>query len=171
MNQSDPAYRIRVSYIDKSREYYAAQGYERPYRWAAHDDAPFQPLKKPLAESRIGIVTTSNQLGPGESPEDDPDERPPRRTYAQPVEPPPQAMYTRDLSWDKEATHTRDVETFIPIGALRYFVEKSRIGSLSKRFYGVPTDYSQRRTIEFDAPAVLQNCREDDVDVAVLVPL
>jgi len=35
----------------------------------------------------------------------------------------------------------------------------------------VPTDYSQRRTIEQDAPQILARCREDGVDVALLVPL
>ncbi len=34
------AYRSYVSYIDRSREYYAAQGYTQPYSWACHDDAP-----------------------------------------------------------------------------------------------------------------------------------
>ena len=171
MNQSDPAYRIRVSYIDKSREYYAAQGFDRPYRWAANDDSPFLPLQKPLSECCVGIVTTSNQLGPGESPDDDPDARPPRRPYAQPIDPLPEAMYTRDLSWDMEATHTRDVETFIPIRAFQSLVKDGRVGSLSNRFYGVPTEYSQRRTVESDAPDVLKYCREDNVDIAVLVPL
>ena len=51
---ADPAYRVFVSYIDKSRDFYAAQGYERPYRWARNDEAPFTPLAKPLSESRIG---------------------------------------------------------------------------------------------------------------------
>jgi len=35
-----------VRYIDKTREYYLAQGYETPYRWAHFDEVPFTPLKK-----------------------------------------------------------------------------------------------------------------------------
>ena len=46
-----------------------------------------------------------------------------------------------------------------------------RLGSLSPRYYGVPTEYSQRRTIEQDAPAILELLRKDQVDVALLVPL
>ena len=53
---ADPAYRAFVSYIDKSREFYAAQAYERPYRWARNDESPFTPLAKPLSESRLGLV-------------------------------------------------------------------------------------------------------------------
>ena len=33
-----------VSYIDKSREYYEASGYDQPYRWAAFDTVPFTPM-------------------------------------------------------------------------------------------------------------------------------
>lgn len=160
-----------VGYIDKSREYYAAQGYRLSYRWADNDEAPFAALPKPLSQSGIGLVTTTTPLEPGETPETDPDLRVPKSTYAAPTDPVPDAMYTADLSWDKAATHTRDVESFLPIRALAALASAGRIGSASDRFYGVPTDYSQRRTREVDAPEVLRLCRQDGVDVAVLIPI
>ena len=61
MNQRR-AYRTYVSYIDRSREYYAAQGYSQPYTWAHHDDAPFTPLQKPLSKCRVGMVTTAGKI-------------------------------------------------------------------------------------------------------------
>ena len=84
---------------------------------------------------------------------------------------PPEMLYTDDLAWDRDNTHTQDVESFLLIRHLQRFVAEGRVGSLSRRFHGVPTDYSQRRTIERDAPRVLERCREDGVDVALLVPL
>ena len=48
-----------VRYIDKTREYYKGPGYDRPYRWAHFDDIPFTPLARPLAECRVGLITTS----------------------------------------------------------------------------------------------------------------
>ena len=48
---------------------------------------------------------------------------------------------------------------------------RMRIGSVSARFYGVPTEYSQGRTRREDAPAVLAMCREDQVDVALIAAL
>ena len=160
-----------VSYIDKSREYYAAQGYPEPYRWAKSDDAPFVPLSKPLSECRVGLVTTTGLLGLNETPETDPELRAHKVAYGAPTDPVPGAMYTGDLSWDKDATHTRDVESFLPIQALQTLASEGRIGSASSRFYGVPTEYSQRRTREVDAPEVLRLCREDGVDVALLIPI
>ena len=50
-------------------------------------------------------------------------------------------------------------------------MSEGRKGALAERFHGVPTDYSQRRTCEEDAPEILRRCREDGVDVVLLVPL
>ncbi len=171
MDGRNPAFRVSVSYIDKSREFYAAQGYPQPYRWACNTDSPFVRLPKPLSECSVGLITTTTRLGPGENKEIDPEEREPKAPYAEPSGPRPAAMYTADLSWDKEATHTDDVESFLPLRALSGFADAGRIASPSDRFYGVPTEYSQRRTIEFDAPAIARYLRDDSVDVAILVPL
>lgn len=166
---ADPAYRVFVSYIDKSREFYSAQGYERPYSWARNDESPFTPLTKPLAESRIGLVTTAINL---DLPDDtDTESLPIASTFAAPIDPLPERLFTQSRSWDKEATHTNDLDSFFPINRLHELVEAGRIGSIAPRFYGVPTEYSQRRTIEADAPRLLELMREDGVDVGMLVPL
>ena len=161
------SHRSHVSYIDKSREYYAAQGYEQPYLWAAHDQVPFTPLATPLAESNVAVVTTSFlhfHESFGGAPATD------KQVYSHPVDEAPDRMFTDDLSWDKEATHTDDTESFLPLGRLAELAESGRIGSVNHRFFGVPTEYSQRRT-GLDADQVLAWCQEDGVDVALLVPL
>jgi hypothetical protein len=164
----DPAYRRFVSYIDKSREFYAAQGYELPYRWATNDDVAFTPLPRPLDQCRLGLVTTST-LHVEDRPAGSPPARP-KRPYTHPVSPPPRRMFTDDLSWDKEATHTADTESFLPIARLQEHASAGRIGSLADRFYGVPTEYSHRRTAD-DSLAIERWCRSDGVDPVVLVPL
>lgn len=171
MDVPDPAFRVPVSYIDKSREYYVAQGFARPYRWAHHDDAPFQPLPKPLQHCCVGVATTTTPIGAGMDPQVDTDIPAKKCAYAKPVEPTPSAMYTLDLSWDKQATHTNDVESFLPLQTAGDFAGQGRIDRLSSRYYGVPTDYSQRRTQETVAPEVLRFCQEDRVDVMLLIPL
>ncbi len=59
-----PDYDSPVPYMQRTRDYYAAIGYTTPYRWAHYVDAPFQPLKKPLSQSRVTIVTTAAQYDP-----------------------------------------------------------------------------------------------------------
>ena len=162
MSDFDPTQRGFVSYIDKSREFYLAKGYGNPYRWASNPDAPFTPLTKPLSESRVALVTTAApDLQGGRK----------RSRYAAATRPAPEALYTHHLSWHKTATHTDDVETFLPVRRLNEYVAEGRLGSLSPRFYGVPTVYSARQTVQEDAPAVLDFCREDGVDIVLLVAL
>ncbi len=162
-------YRSFVSYIDRSREYYMAQGYKRPYAWAHYKDVPFAALEKPLAKLRIGLITTAGREWKTKAaPEPGLIER---IAYAQAASPPPQRLYTDDLFWDKKATHTEDIDTFLPVNRLAEFAAAGRIGSASPRFYGVPTDYSQSNTIGKDAPQILQWCREDRADAVLLSAL
>ena len=39
---------VPVPYMYRTRTYYQALGYERPYRWAQYVDVPFTALAKPL---------------------------------------------------------------------------------------------------------------------------
>lgn len=162
---TDSAYRSFVSYIDKSREFYSAQGYQRPYRWASPTDPPaFHPLPGAVSSLRLGLVTTAFPLPPGG--EAAPTELP----YAQAVEPAPTTRFTADVNRDTVAAPANERESFLPLAHMQELVRAGRLGSFSPRFYGVPFDYSQRRTTEQDAPAILEFLQADDVDVAMLVP-
>jgi D-proline reductase (dithiol) PrdB len=167
MNQRRP-YRSYVSYIDRSREYYNAQGYSQPYSWAHHDDVPFTLLKKPLSECRVGCVTTAGKM---DAEAERQGRRKVRELYAMAANPAPTRLFTADLFWDKGATHTDDVGSFLPLSRLADYAAGGRIGSVSPRFYGVPTDYSQGKTSLRDAPQVLEWCREDGVEAMLLSAL
>jgi D-proline reductase (dithiol) PrdB len=158
----DPTHRTFVSYIDKSREYYLARGYGNPYRWAYFDEVPFALLKQPLSQSTVTLITTAHEGVDAPSF---------RSTYSIPSEPAPLGFSTDGLFWDRLATHTEDLDSFFPVHRLEEFVRAGRIGHLARRLHGVPTEYSQRKTIERDAPEVLRRCQEDGVDAALLVPL
>jgi hypothetical protein len=55
---------LPIPYMARTREYYRAIGYDTPYRWAHNTSAPFQPLKKPLGNSRVALVTTAARFDP-----------------------------------------------------------------------------------------------------------
>ena len=61
-SEADPARRVFVSYIDKSREYYLAQGFGNPYRWAYNRETPFTRPGKPLSECRVAPVPPPRHL-------------------------------------------------------------------------------------------------------------
>jgi len=111
----DSTHGIFVRYIERSRDYYEAEGYANPYRWARNTGSPFAPLSRPLAECRVGIVTTAGLLD-GEA-EPDPFSTP-RVVFSAPTDPPPGSLYTMHRAWDKEATHTRNLASFFPLRLL-----------------------------------------------------
>ncbi|HSP97763.1 MAG TPA: hypothetical protein VL049_11030 [Candidatus Dormibacteraeota bacterium] len=161
----DPTHRTFVSYIDKSREYYAARGYANPYRWACFDDVPFAALQRPLAESVVTLITTAHLI---------PADGEPawlHEVYSVPSDDPPARLTTDGLFWDRDATHTEDPDSYFPLRRLQEYARAGRIGRLARRLHGVPTEYSQRSTKERDAPDILRRCREDGADAALLVPL
>ena len=165
----DRAHRTFVSYIDRTRDLYLAQGYGNPYQWAHFDEVPFTRLPVALAECRLTLITTASP--PREESTSEGGLPMPKEVSSEPTASPPERLYTEDLAWDKGATHTDDLDSFFPIHRLQEFADSGRIGSLAARYHGAPTEYSQRRTIEQDAPEILHRCREDGVEAALLVPL
>jgi len=152
-----------VLYMERTRNFYRAQGYTNDYQWARFDDVPFSRLQKPLSECTVAVITTAMP--------DSETGRAQRQVHSCPSLPAPSSMFTDELSWHKTMTHTNDVASFLPLMQLKRCEEEGLIGELGDRFHSVPTEYSQRNTLEKDAPEILSRCQQDAVDVAILVPL
>lgn len=159
-----------VRYIDRTRDYYHSLGYDKAYEWAHFDDVPFTPLAKPLNQSRIALVSTSEISVRGDG-EVSLEEEAVGNVYSIPSDTPVDRLYSRQVDYDKHATHLDDVNSYFPITRLQEFAEAGRIGELAARCHGVYQKYSQRRVLENDAPEVLKRCREDGVDAVVLTPV
>ena len=156
-----------VRYIDKTREYYAAGGYDKPYRWAHFDDVPFTPLDKPLAECRVGLITTSEMAIDG-APLPVADDDPLRDPYWLPSTTPVATLYSRKTAYDRFATTLDDVDAYLPLTRLAELAAEGRIAGIAPRFEMAFSQYSQRKTLRVDAPMIEGWLREDRVDVAVL---
>ena len=168
-----PDYDSPVPYMQRTREYYKAIGYTTPYRWAHYIDAPFTPLKKPLSQSRVTIVTTAAPYQP------DKGDQGPGAAYNGSAK--FYTVYSGDTSvdhdlrishigYDRIHTTATDIGTWFPLPALRRAAAAGRIGAIAPRFHGAPTNRSHRVTIETDAPEMLARVREDKADVAIVVP-
>jgi D-proline reductase (dithiol) PrdB len=162
-----------IPYMLRTREYYAAIGYATPYRWAHYVDAPFQPLKKALAQSRVTIITTAAPFDPSKG------DQGPGAKYNGGAK--FYSVYERDASkshdlrishiaYDRVHTSADDSGTWFPLSQLQRLARERRIGAVTPRFFGLPTNRSHRVTLETDAPEILARCRQDGVDAAVLVP-
>jgi hypothetical protein len=160
-----------VRYIDKTRAYYEAEGYAKPYEWAHFDQIPFAPfasVRKPLSECRVGVVTTSEMARRGvEAGPDDPR----RLVYSLPTDIRVEELYSGKAGYDRHATTLGDVDSYLPLTHLHRFVAERTIGAVAPRFQMIQFEYSQRKTLTVDAPEILKQMREDRVDVAVLTAI
>lgn len=162
-----------VRYIDKTRDDYLRQGYEKSYAWAHFDDVPFTPLAKPLSQCRVGLLGTSEvavRFDPATEPNPISEEDF-RGVYAIPAATPTDKLYSRTLSFDRNATHLDDVNAFFPIDRLREAVADGRIGSMPGRVLGAYNNYSQRKVLTQEAPKALAIAREEGLDAMVIVPV
>lgn len=163
-----------VRYIDKTRDYYLRQGYEKPYLWANFTDVPFTPLSKPLAESTVALVSTSDVAVRSKDNDDGRDkshEMLAGNVYSIPSDIPLEQLFSRQEHYDQHTTTLDDTNAYFPITRLHELADRGRIGAVAARTHGVYTAYSQRKTSEVDAPEVVRRCVEDGVDVAILTPI
>jgi hypothetical protein len=168
-----PDHDVPIPYRRRIRDYYQTLGYRAPYRWAHYAEVPFAPVTKPLAESRIVLVTTAAPYQP------DKGDQGPGAAYNAAAK--FYTVYSGDtacdhdlrishIAYDRIHTTAEDSNTWFPLPALRRAAAAGRIGEVAPRFHGAPTNRSQRVTLETDAPEILARCRQDQVDAALLVP-
>ena len=168
-----PDYDSPIPYMRRTREYYTAIGYTTPYRWAHFLAAPFTPLKKPLSQCKVAIITTAAPYQP------DKGDQGPGAAYNGSAK--FYQVYSGDtahdhdlrishIGYDRIHTSAKDSGTWFPLPALRRAAAAGRIGAVAPRFHGAPTNRSHRVTIETDAPEILRRVHQDAADAAILVP-
>ncbi len=166
------AHDVPVPYMYRTRTYYQALGYARPYRWAQYADVPFTPLTKPLSESTVAVLTTAAPYQPGRG-----DQGPGApynsaakfyRAYSLPIEPEPDLKISH-VGIDRDHTTATDKNSWIPLVQMQRLARDGRIGAVAPHIHGVPTNRSHKTTIQQDGPDVLERVRKDGADVAVLL--
>ena len=161
-----------ISYMQRTRDWYLALGYGNPYRWAHFHEVPFQPLKKPLEQATVALITTASPFDPTKG-----DQGPgaPYNAAAKFYQ-----VYSGDtrqdhdlrishVAIDRKHTSMTDSGSWFPLPLLRDMQAQGKIGKLAARFHGAPTNRSQGHTIDVDCPELLKRCQEDGADAAILV--
>lgn len=161
-----------VAYIARTHAWYRALGYETPYRYARFADVPYTPLRVPLAQARVALLTTAAPFRPELGPQG---AGAPYNYEAKFYR-----VYEGDTSIDHDlrvshvsvdrAEQSDDTNCWFPLPALRRAAAAGRIGGVTPRFLGVPTNRSQRHTIDVDVPEIVARVTADHADAAVLVP-
>lgn len=157
-----------VDYILRIQEKYTQEGYPA-YRWAVNSALPpWQPLRRPLSTSRLGLVASGGIYITGQV----------------------AFHYKDDMSWrviptdvkttDLRATHfaydltdaRQDPNVVFPIDTLRGLVGEGVIGTLAANAYtfmgGI---YSARRVQQELAPQLLERLLAEYVEAVLFVPV
>ncbi len=162
-----------IDYIKRTRAYYLALGYDNPYQWACYDDVPFQRLVKPLSGMVIAVVTTAALYQPDKG-----DQGPGApynaeakfyRLYRQPISPSPDLRISH-IAIDRAHSRADDMASYFPLAALRRARDEGIIGGLAPYFYGLPTNRSQKTTIEQDCADLVSWIEIDRPDAVIALP-
>lgn len=160
---------MSVEYIRSITERYEKLGYQ-PYQWYEADSAPaFAPLRKPLSQSRLGVLSTAGTYALGQVAYYYKDDTSMRAI--------PKDTATGDLRFSHITENylpdaRRDPNCVFPLEHLRELEADGTVGELADEVYSCMGGvYSQRRVREELLPALLQGFRAQAVDVALLVPL
>ena len=167
-----PEHDVPIPYRHRIGSYYQTLGYGKPYRWAQYRDVPFTPLKKPLKDSRVVLITTAAPYQP------DAGDQGPRapynsaakfyKVYTAPIEGEPDVRISH-IGIDRKHTTAEDVNTWFPLKQMKRLAAEGRIRELAPEFIGAPTNRSQKVTIEQDCVDILANARRLGADAAVIV--
>jgi D-proline reductase (dithiol) PrdB len=145
----------------------------KAYPWRRIDPVPWTPLRKPLAQSRLALVSSAGFVMPGQEPFDA------SRRGGDPTfrEIPSDAETSllidthRSQSFDHGGMR-RDPNLAFPLDRARELVAGGRLGSLATQhlsFMGGIT--APGRLVKQTAPPAVARLVADGVDVALLVPV
>ncbi len=157
-----------VDYIERTREQYSALGYP-VYKWVESETPPaWTPLRKPIAESRLGLIASGGIYVEGQVAFHYKDDISYREID---TSTPTEKLRATHFAYDLTDARS-DPNVVFPLDRLRELVEAGEIGSLAPRAYtfmgGI---YSSRKVRDVLAPAFRDRLLEDEVDLALLVPV
>ncbi len=157
-----------VDYIQRTRDLYSSLGHSA-YQWVENSAPP--PLHKPtkaLAQSKLAMIASGGIYRRGQIAFHYKDDISYRRI---PVDTPANDLRVTHFAYDLTAAR-RDPNAVLPLQALRDLANRGRVGALADHaltFMG--GIYSSRKVRDVLAPALVEELRRDEVDLAILVPV
>jgi len=145
----------------------------RVYRWRQIDPVPWARLEKPLAECRLALVSSAGFVHRGQEPFDE-SVRGGDYSFRE-IPNDADVSELSDFHRSKAYDHTgmgKDPNLAFPLDRVRELVESGRVRSLARShisFMGSIT--APGRLIRHTAPAAAQRLVDDEVDIALLVPV
>lgn len=168
---------------------------EHIYEWQVHayagagncayEEGPFAPLKRPLSESRLVLISSSGHFVEGEDPEPLGIKNMTQAEAAErilqcirseptlsaiPVGTPREKLVVRHGGYDVRGART-DPNVVFPHEIMVDLEEEGVIGELAPKAYSFVGACSQRRLLNESGPEWVRLLQEKDLDAALLVPV
>lgn len=156
---------------------------DRPSRWR-YEDHPFTALSKPLAECRVGMLTSSGHFVAGDDPrpfdvadmsQQEAEERIGEFLREAPIlsaiprDTPGTDLRVRHGGYDIRSAE-RDFNVTFPRDALVAAATEGTVGAVASTLYSFPGATAQGR-LKQAAPGWAQRLKDEDIDVLLLVPV
>lgn len=154
-------------------------------RTYVYDDAPFTPLQRPLAESRVGLLTSSGHFAADDDPrpfgvenmtQDEARDRiqeflrttPELSAFPSTID--HDDLRVRHGGYDIRSAAV-DADVSLPLTPLHTLAETGRIGEVAPLTYSFTGATSQGRLRKEALPGWVERLHDDDIDVLLLVPV
>ncbi len=150
-----------------------SQEFIRNYRCREGGPPPWAPLKKPLSECKIALITSSGLVRRSDRPFDlsNPGGDPTYRLIPSNSDPSELTLSIVSTNWDRSG-FMADVNVVFPMERLRELVQERVLGSLAANFYAfMGSIFDINPVIAKSAPEVGRRLRDERVDIALLVPV
>jgi D-proline reductase (dithiol) PrdB len=149
-----------------------AARWARGHRFVEGDEIPWAPLRKPLREATVTMVTTAGVHLRSDPPfdMDDPDGDPSFRAIPSTAD---RAELVITHKYYDHSAADRDLNVVLPIDRLRELAAEGVVGGIGPTFYGFMGHIDGRHVktlIEVTAPTVAGRLRADRVDAVFLTP-
>lgn len=145
----------------------------KAYRWRTVDPVPWTPLRKPLSECRLALVSSAGFVAPGQEPFS-PSVKGGDSSFREipaDADVATLAEHHKSRSFDHAGVQ-RDPNLGLPIDRLRELAASGRVGLVNHRhisFMGSIT--APGRLMRDFAPEAARRLVADDVDAVLLVPV
>jgi len=135
-------------------------------------ETPWTPLRRPLSQARVALVTTAGLHLRGDTPFVS-DHKTPDQSYRRLPSATPTSEIVQShtsIGFDRTGIQ-RDLNVTYPVDRLREMVERGAIGSLAESFYSFMGALRTWDILEGDTgPQVAGLLKQDGVDVVLLTP-
>jgi D-proline reductase (dithiol) PrdB len=158
---------------DLSEFSFVVRAFLKTYPWRRIDPIPWTPLRRPMAEANVAIVTTAGLVMPDQEPFDDDVKGGDSSYRVIPAEADVSSLIDTHRSETFDHSGIReDPNLAFPLDRLHEMARDGRVGRVNHRhlsFMGSIT--APGRLIRDSAPAAAELLVADGVDVALLVPV